>query len=64
MFKNAFGTFRDASFDGLHWLKDLDPVLRKEAEEVCLDVLEFLDYPRVYPQERLINEKVATTKAA
>ena len=56
VFGNFYGTIRDAKFDGLHWLKDLDPKLRKETEVVCKDVLKFLDYPLVYPQERRLEE--------
>ena len=56
VFGNFYGTIRDAKFDGLHWLRDLDPKLRNETEKVCKDVLEFLDYPLVYPQEKRVEK--------
>ena len=55
VFKNAYGTIRDATFDGLHWLKELDAESRKKTEAACKDVMRYLGYPLVYPQEELLR---------
>ena len=52
-FKDRYSTLRDASFDGLQWIRNLDSKDRKDIEIECKDVLDYLKYPLVYPQEQI-----------